>query len=178
VADALRRRPRWAAVVLLAIGCAIGAGALRAVTSAGGDSKAARSSACASDVRRGVLPEWARAGFSEAEPRIPHVLGASHRIVAILFGDPLTSPPRRGPSNKILWAAREPLDAPSDLRIRAQRMDGRRALGRPVSRVVARGPGPSIIDLPAPGCWRLTLRWAGRTDTLDLRYASADELRH
>jgi hypothetical protein len=33
------------------------------------------------------------------------------------------------------------------------------------------GPGPSGINLPAPGCWRLALRWSGRTDELDLQYA-------
>jgi hypothetical protein len=40
-----------------------------------------------------------------------------------------------------------------------------------VQRTVAGGPGPSIVDLPAPGCWRLTLRWAGRADQVDLAYA-------
>jgi hypothetical protein len=36
--------------------------------------------------------------------------------------------------------------------------------------VIAGGPGPSIVNLPTPGCWRLTLGWAGQVDTLDLRY--------
>ena len=58
----------------------------------------------------------------------------------------------------------------SDLRIRAQRMQGAQPIGPVVIRTVIGGPGPSIIDLPAPGCWRLALRWSGRTDTLDLRY--------
>jgi hypothetical protein len=40
-----------------------------------------------------------------------------------------------------------------------------------VSRTVLGGPGPSIINLPASGCWRLTLRWSGRVDSLDLDYA-------
>jgi hypothetical protein len=34
------------------------------------------------------------------------------------------------------------------------------------------GPGPSIVNLPSPGCWKLTLRWSGRVDTLDLEYAA------
>ena len=55
-------------------------------------------------------------------------------------------------------------------KIRAQRMEGRRRVGRPVTRVVVGGPGPSGINLPAPGCWRLSLRWSGRADELDLRY--------
>jgi hypothetical protein len=32
------------------------------------------------------------------------------------------------------------------------------------------GTGPSIIDVPAAGCWRLTFSWSGRRDTLDLNY--------
>jgi hypothetical protein len=50
-------------------------------------------------------------------------------------------------------------------------MVGARSVGKPVTRVVDGGPGPSIIDLPAAGCWRLDLKWAGHADTLDVRYA-------
>ena len=92
-------------------------------------------------VSNGVLPEWARTGFSESRPRMPHTLGRAHGIVAILFGHPLQSPP-----------------------------SGRRKLGRHKVRVVRGGPGPSTINLPAQGCWRLFLTWSGRSDTLDLRY--------
>jgi hypothetical protein len=117
----------------------------------------------------GVLPVWARGGFSDPKPRIPHVLGRSQRIVAILFGYPLRSPPRAGRSNKILWVSRTTPNA-SALRIRAQRMNGSSPVGAPVARKVAGGPGPSIINLPSAGCWRLALRWSGQTDTLDLQY--------
>jgi hypothetical protein len=34
------------------------------------------------------------------------------------------------------------------------------------------GPGPSIIDLPAPGCWTLHLSWSGHTDKLKLHYVA------
>jgi hypothetical protein len=51
-------------------------------------------------------------------------------------------------------------------------MHGTHPLGTPVSRTVTGGPGPSIIDLPASGCWRLMLRWSGRVDSLDLDYAA------
>ena len=113
-----------------------------------------------------MLPEWARTGFSDPEPKMPHVLGRDHRIVAVLFGDPLVAPPARDRANKILWVSRDPLQPLSDLRIRAS--DG----SRTVSRVVQGGPGPSLIDLPA-GCWHLSLSWSGRSDSLDLRYASS-----
>jgi hypothetical protein len=117
----------------------------------------------------GVLPAWARGGFSDPKQRIPHVLGRSQRIVAILFGYPLLSPPSPRRSNKILWVARR-TPSTSPLKIRAQRMSGSSTLGAPVRRKVSGGPGPSIVNLPSPGCWRLSLHWSGRVDSLDLRY--------
>jgi hypothetical protein len=125
---------------------------------------------CQAIVDRGVLPVWARTGFSEARPRVPHVLGRSGGIVAILFAEPLYAPPAPKRNNKILWVARTPLTTRSNLRISAQQMTGRRRVGKPVGRVVEGGPGPSIIDVPSPGCWRFTLRWAHRSDVLDLVY--------
>ena len=125
---------------------------------------------CRSDLRTGVLPAWARGGFSDPRPRMPHVVGRGGHIVAILFGYPLLSPPAKRRNNKILWVARSAWQGQSDLRIRAQRVQSGRPIGRRVARTVTGGPGPSIVDLPAPGCWRLTLRWGGRSDRLDLEY--------
>jgi hypothetical protein len=127
--------------------------------------------ACHSAVRHGVLPTWARTGFSDPRPRLAHVLGRSGEIAALVFGYPLRSPEAKDRGNKILWVSRRDVKPLSDLRIHAQRMDGRRRVGRPVTRVVVGGPGPSGVNLPAPGCWRVTLRWSGRTDELDLQYA-------
>jgi hypothetical protein len=124
---------------------------------------------CRAAVARGLLPAWARGGFSESKPRIAHVLGRSRAILAILFGNPLASPPATDHNNKILWVARKEF-AFGDLRIRARQMRGTTAMGEPVERRVPGGPGPSIIDLPAAGCWRLMLTWKGGADTLDLRY--------
>lgn len=131
---------------------------------------AAAAQACASGVSSGVLPQWARAGFSGSQPRMPYELGRSGRIAAIVFGYPLLSPPGKTRSNKILWVERHASHTPTALWIRAQRMSGTRAVGGAVTRVVAHGPGPSIVNLPASGCWRLTVTWSGRSDTLDLRY--------
>jgi hypothetical protein len=148
----------------------IAAGALAVVAAsapAGGPSPAP---ACRSVVHHGVLPVWARTGFSDPRPRMAHVLGRSGEIAALVFGYPLRSPPAKDRGNKVLWVSRRAVEPLSDLRIHAQRMDGRRRVGQPVTRVVRGGPGPSGINLPAPGCWRLTLRWSGRTDELDLQY--------
>jgi hypothetical protein len=108
--------------------------------------------------------------FSSSAPPVPHAVGRSGEIAAVVFGHPLVVPPRERRNNKILWVARPPAGDPSDLHISARRMEGARDVGRPVRRIVEGGPGPSIVDLPAAGCWRLALSWSGRDDTLDLRY--------
>lgn len=147
--------------------------AAAAVLAASGSSQAAgRAAPCHADVSRAVLPGWARAGFSGPRPRVPHVLGRSGQIVAIVFGYPLRSPAAEGRSNKILWVSRTLPGMPAALWIRAQRMDGARAVGAPVGRIVHGGPGPSLVDLPEAGCWRLRLSWSGRTDSLDLAYGA------
>ena len=120
-------------------------------------------SACGT-VDRGVLPSWARTGFSEAQPKIPHVLGQQGRITAILFEDMLSGDREK----KVLWVAREPWTGTTDLKISAR--DGQDV----VQRTVAGGPGPSGLELPHSGCWHLTLHWADQEDTLALRYAASN----
>jgi hypothetical protein len=158
---------RVASLVVAVAAAAVAPAAAGAPAPAGSSSAPAH---CHSVVHHGVLPTWARTGFSDPRPRLPHVLGRSGEIAALVFGYPLRSPPAKDRSNKILWVSRRDVRPLSDLRIRAQRMEGRHRVGRPVTRVVVGGPGPSGTDLPVPGCWRLTLRWSGRTDELDLRY--------
>ncbi|NHC13066.1 hypothetical protein G9H71_04645 [Motilibacter sp. E257] len=92
--------------------------------------------------------------------------GSLGRILAIL-GTALNSPPAPDQHNKVVWVASP--DAPSDrspLRITATLA----GTGQVVRREVPNGPGPSIVDLPAPGCWHLDLAWGPHTDSLDLVY--------
>jgi hypothetical protein len=126
--------------------------------------------ACHPALSKGVLPTWARTGFSDPRPKMAHVVGRSGEIAAVIFGYPLLSPPAKTRANKILWVSRRTVKPLSDLRIRAQRMRGSRPVGQHVVRVIRGGPGPSYVNLPSPGCWRLTLRWSGRRDSLDLEY--------
>jgi hypothetical protein len=121
---------------------------------------------CASAVSTGALPTWARAGFSDDGSGVPHVLGRDGTIVAVLFGGTLSAPPAPEVSNKILWIPRSAAAAGDPLRIIA-RLDG---TTEAVSREIAGGPGPSIIDLPRPGCWHLSLAWSGNTEAMDLTY--------
>ncbi|PUA82188.1 hypothetical protein C7S10_08735 [Nocardioides currus] len=79
---------------------------------------------------------------------------------------PLVSPQSADKSNKILWVARVGAgDGPLEIQA-TQEQTGQR-----VSRVVEPAPGPSIVDLPAPGCWSLDLTWGAHHDHLQLGYA-------
>lgn len=170
------RRVLLGAVVLLA-GCTTAGrpapqAASPAVTASTGAASGA-ATGCGSRVETGPLPDWADAGFS-GSTRTPHVLGARGEIVAVLFGHPLSRSRKHGTNNKILWVARpaatpSAATTPDALRITAT-LDG---TGTRVTREVAGGPGPSIVDLPQAGCWHLELRWSGRTDVLDLVYADS-----
>jgi len=123
---------------------------------------------CRPAVAFGVIPVWARSGFSERVPRMNRAVGRRGRIAALVFGYPLQALPGPGRSNKILWVPRVRPPAGSKLRVSAQRMAGTTAVGRPVVRVV--DPGPSTVDVPAAGCWRLSLTWPGGADQLDVEY--------
>jgi hypothetical protein len=125
--------------------------------------------ACQAKVTRGVLPDWARTGFSEPEPVMPYVPSKSGNVVAILFGDPLHSPPRPDVNNKILWVWHRLPDVATDVQMTA-RLNGN---GPAVTAGLPAPVGPSIVDLPSAGCWRITLSWAGGSDTLDLAVSSA-----
>ena len=122
---------------------------------------------CTTSIQSGPLPLWARDGFRGDGASYRHVEGLKGAVVGVVFGYPLSSPPRPSRDNKILWVARDP--SGGRLAIDAQ-LDG---TGPVVTREVGFGGGQSIVDLPTAGCWRMTLRWDGRlTDTVDLPYAS------
>ena len=131
---------------------------------------AVSSNGCAGQPAVSPLPAWARAGFNPPGQAMPHVMGAAGNIVAILWADrdALHSPARQQENNKILWVSRIPFVAPNPLVIDATLAGGTRA----VALSVPGGPGPSIINLPAPGCWTLHLSWSGHTDELKLRYVA------
>jgi hypothetical protein len=101
-------------------------------------------------------------------------MGVRGDIIAILSSGPKTSlyaPPHTNHNNKILWVSRLPLPVMSlsPLTIRAT-LNGTH-LG--ASRELPNGPGPSFVNLPAPGCWTLNLSWAGHHDQVDLWYTAS-----
>ncbi|HEV7205397.1 MAG TPA: hypothetical protein VGN18_12370 [Jatrophihabitans sp.] len=158
-----RRRRDRVAIATALVGAAAAAG-VYAVVSARHDVTPPAAASCG-PVVRGPLPQWARAGFTPPDQPVPHVVSAGGQIVAILFVD-LRVHPAAGTNNKILWSARDG-GGTGPLVIRATL----RGAGTGVTRTVDNGPGPSIIDLPAAGCWHLELGWGAHHDTLELAYA-------
>jgi len=171
---ARRRRGNTLAAFMAASVAA--AGTVLAVTSdrpgpSGTDIGIAASPPCQSDVTRAVLPEWARAGFSDRRPVMPFVTSASGNVVGILFGDRLSSPPRADVANKVLWVWHD-LPADTTTLHATARLNG---TGPAVTTGLPTPLGPSYVDLPGPGCWRLTLTWAGGKDTIDLQALSPQD---
>ena len=113
--------------------------------------------------QRTPLPEWARGGFTPPDQPVLNVVGEKGAVIAVLFGWPLREKQPEGKNNKVLWIAKSGQVGP--LVIEGVRGGD----GATARRVLADGPGPSIVDLPQ-GCWRLDLSWPGAEDRLYLRY--------
>jgi hypothetical protein len=145
-------------------------GASSVPASAGQSSLSAASNGCAGQPPISSLPTWARAGFTPPDVAMPHVTGASGNIVAVLWSpkNALHAPPLPNMGNKILWVSRVPMDGPAPLVIRATLAGSTRT----ATVSLPDGPGPSYVNLPAPGCWTLHLSLGGHTDRLMLRYVS------
>ena len=126
--------------------------------------------ACQASVARGVLPSWARTGFSDPRPRMPHAVARSGSIAALFFGDPLRFPAPEAPVEQgPVGGAPHPERRRRTCGSAHSACAAPGAVGRHVIRVVRGGPGPSYLNLPAEGCWRLTLSWSRRRDELDVR---------
>lgn len=88
-----------------------------------------------------------------------------------MFGYPPRAGKPENPLTKVLWIMRRPRNG-SPLTIRASPLPG----GGPTvpgTWPADSGSGeiyPSYVNVPRPGCWRITLRWAGHTDAIDLAY--------
>ncbi|MDP9093682.1 MAG: hypothetical protein M3N95_12300 [Actinomycetota bacterium] len=162
--DAHATRPRrirtGLAVAASVIAVAGGAAALTLTLGTDTTTPPAGSSACTGNISTATLPTWARAGFSPDGLHTPHVLGSNGQIVGILFGELRAHQPE-GTNNKILWVAK---NGDGTLHISAQLEGSDTAATRTVNL------GPSILDLPAAGCWQMTLTWPGHSDTIAITY--------
>ena len=108
------------------------------------------------------LPSWALSGFSDPTATPPFGRSASGDLVAIAFTNPLqAAASAQDPQNKTLWVVkRTPSQATDLLKITAQPEN----TDQLTEVDLHESPGPSIVDLPTPGCWVMQLRWV-RTPT-------------
>ena len=120
----------------------------------------AEPSAC-TPLRTDKPPVWARGGFT-GQGYPPYATSSSGDVVAIVFGNPLSAPPSEQHANKILWVVRG--GATTHIRVVA-RLEGSGRSTR--MRVPA---GPSIVDMPSAGCWKLSLHLGDRQDSINLRW--------
>jgi hypothetical protein len=127
-------------------------------------------------IAHGPVPGWTAPAFSDSSSRIPpwpHAISEGGNVVAIVFGYPLRAGRPTNPANKILWIMRLQRNG-SPLTIKARRLHSNAPR---VTAVVPAdsSPGeiyPSYVNVPSAGCWRISLRWAGHTDSIDLPYRS------
>jgi len=103
-------------------------------------------------------PAWAQGGWLHAPKGtpwpVPWALGTQSDTVAYVFARQLVaggSPRVDGSQNKVLWEAK---DSPSGANVWVE--------GHPLGKsepVVTIAGGPSITDVPTPGCWTFRLSW-------------------
>lgn len=130
---------------------------------------AAQSASACSPISSGVLPLWARAGFSDPSPVSPFVTSHAGEVVAIIFADPLLAPAKSGGvANKILWVSKDGASTTGPLTISGTLEGGTSTMRA----TVMGGPGPSIVDVPLAGCWRFNLSWGTHQDKIDIPYQS------
>ena len=127
-------------------------------------------------VKRGAAPRWTAPAWSTSSPgfaaHLRYAVSAGGNVVAVVFVHLRAGRPE-DPANKILWIVRQPRRG-QPLHISAQPV-GFSARGVTTSWPANSSPGeiyPSIDNVPRPGCWRFTLRWAGHTDMIALHYGS------
>jgi hypothetical protein len=133
-------------MLILLAGCTSGQASAPPVRSLAGG--------CAGTVMRdSEPPAWAQGGFTHPKGTpwaVPWALGTPGDAIAHVFATQLVAGGRRpdGTANKVLWVVR---DYPSFV------VEGR-PLGQTQPVVTIPG-GPSIVDVPAPGCWTFQLSW-------------------
>jgi hypothetical protein len=113
-----------------------------------------------------ALQKWAG---DNAPSGVPYAVAHPATVAGFLFGAPLRAP-GTGSSNKILWVVGTPRTG--DLIVEGVPL-GKTSPTVRYAFPANSGPGeiyPSGVDVPLPGCWSFTLRWAGQTAAMELLY--------
>jgi hypothetical protein len=123
---------------------------------------------------RGPVPDWAKSAFADSSSSStpwPYTVGTRGDALAVEFAQPLRAGRPTEPANKVLWIMRLPRNG-KPLKLRARPLNAAGPVVRG-SWPADSSPGeiyPSYVNVPSPGCWRVSLHWAGHTDSVDLRY--------
>lgn len=124
---------------------------------------------------QGPVPAWLDLATGHNVPRgLPYVIGIPDAAAGFIFGYPLRAGHPQNPSNKILWAVRTPRQG-STLEIEGHPLGAQQPTVHE-SQPANSGPGeiyPDGVDVPSPGCWHFTLRWATGHADVDLNYSLA-----
>lgn len=128
----------------------------------------------AAPVHTGAPPRWTAAAWAGSPGfRVPYAVAGGDSAAAFFFARPLRAGHPTNPFNKVLWVVRAARNG-KPLRIVARR-------GGQTVRITRRadaGPGeiyPSYVDLPSPGCWRLSLAWGRHRARIDVAVADGAE---
>lgn len=111
-------------------------------------------------------PPWLKAA---RVGQVPYAM-ASGDPVAAIFAGPLRAGHPTNPANKVLWVVGTGRDG-HPLQIAASPDTAGRSVVH-IRRPPNAGPGaiyPSYVNLPAPGCWQLALRWGRHHAEMDVQ---------
>ena len=119
----------------------------------------------------GIPDTLTRSTGNNVPSGLPYAVAHPATAAGFIFGYPLHTPSAGiGYANKILWVVGAPRTG--DLAIDGVPL-GKSGPAVHYSFPANSGPGeiyPSGIDVPEPGCWAFTLRFAGRTAEIELAY--------
>lgn len=162
---------------MLVVGVVCFAMTLSSVASAGARERAHRGGCGGTPLFVGSLPSWTAPAMAQSKgdpfSGWAHALSQRRDVAAVIFGYPLQAgTPGPGRQNKVLWIMRLPRNG-FPLHLVARPLHASHPVVRE-SYPADSSPGeiyPSYVNVPSAGCWRITLRWAGHTDTIALRYS-------
>jgi hypothetical protein len=123
-------------------------------------------------IHGGRPPAWTAAAWSDSSPgfTVPYALASGDAAGAFFFAPRLRAGHPENPSNKVLWIVRYPRNG-HPLMITARPSTDPSEVVR-ISRPADSSPGeiyPSEVDLPRPGCWRLSLAWGSHRAYIDVQ---------
>jgi hypothetical protein len=125
-------------------------------------------------LNRPAVPSWAKS--ANPPSGVPHALTADGNVLYFVFSDPMIAGHPTDRQNKILWIVRQPRDG-QPLKITGT-LPGTNVAPVHYSFPADSAPGeiyPSVVDVPAPGCWHFDLAWNGHRSSVDLGYGAIDQ---